>query len=114
METEDRDFRIERMDTAIRIAYTLLFFLVNRLLGMLLALIVFFELAYTLITTLPPSERIRAFANQLVAYTYRVQRYLTHNEPELPFPFSDFPKTLEPTGWPYAHEQAELDPLRGM
>jgi hypothetical protein len=51
-----------------------------------------------LVTTRPPSERVRRFANRVLSYLYHIVRYLTYNEPELPFPFSDFPPQLEPIG----------------
>jgi hypothetical protein len=62
---------------------------------LLLTVLVVFELAVTLITRQPPRRKIRDFANQVCAYLYRVTRYLTYNEAEPPFPFTDFPEALE-------------------
>jgi hypothetical protein len=32
-----------------------------------------------------------------VSYSYRIWRYITYNEAQVPFPFSEFPAPLEPT-----------------
>jgi hypothetical protein len=61
-----------------------------------LALIVVFELLFTLITRRPPGTRVRELANRISTYYYRLLRYLTYNESRVPFPFSDFPEPLEP------------------
>jgi hypothetical protein len=45
---------------------------------------------------------VRQFANRLVAYLYRIARYLTYNEGTAPFPFRDLPPELEPPGEPVA------------
>ncbi len=58
----------------------------------------FFALAWTLVTKRPPSERLRHFANRTLSYQYRLFRYLTYNNSERPFPFSDFPPAVEPLG----------------
>jgi len=88
--------RIDRGATGIRIVLTILFALVARVVELLLAVLVVFELAFTLVTQQPPSRKLRDFANQVCAYLYRVARYLTYNEADPPFPFTDFPEALEP------------------
>ena len=60
-----------------------------------LALIVIFALIWALIAQQPPPIRLREFSNRMVSYSYRIWRYLTHNEAQVPFPFSDFPDALE-------------------
>ena len=90
------EIRIERAATGIRILLTLLFALVGRVVELLLTVLVLFELGFALITQQPPSRKIRDFANQVCTYLYRVARYLTYNDAEPPFPFSDFPEALEP------------------
>ena len=54
-----------------------------------------------------PSARLREFANAVIAYQYRLLRYVTYNESTVPFPFSQFPQVLEPTGSP--HEAGDTD-----
>ncbi|HKJ24998.1 MAG TPA: DUF4389 domain-containing protein [Myxococcota bacterium] len=88
--------RIDRGATGIRIVLTVLFALIARVVELLLAVLIVFELALTLVTQQPPRRKIRDFANQVCAYLYRVTRYLTYNEADPPFPFTDFPEALEP------------------
>lgn len=88
--------RIDRAATGIRIALTLLFVVVARVVELLLAVLIIFELGFTLVTQRPPRHKIRDFANQVCTYVYRVTRYLTYNEAAPPFPFTDFPEALEP------------------
>jgi hypothetical protein len=107
---EHDETRIERQDTLMRILYTVIFFFIGRLVLAAIGLVVIFELIYTLVTMSAPNLRVREFGNRAVAYLYRIHRYLTHNEAELPFPFSDFPKELEPSRWPYdISEAADLE-----
>jgi hypothetical protein len=86
---------IERKETGIRILITLSFFIVTEILKWVLGAIVLFELAFALITKRAPSDRLRRFANQTLSYHYRILRYLTYNESDRPFPFSDFPSEVE-------------------
>jgi len=88
--------RIDRAATGVRILLTILFALVVRLVEAVLAVIVIFQLAYTLVTQQPPSPKVRDFANRVVAYLYRVTRFLTYNDAEPPFPFRDLPDPIEP------------------
>jgi hypothetical protein len=39
---------------------------------------------------------VRSFANRTLSYLYAVTRYLTYNQAEVPFPFSDFPREVDP------------------
>ncbi len=89
---------IERGDTGVRILVTLLFCLVLNVVEAVLAVIILFELGYALLTRSEPSERVRGFANRVISYSYRIGRYLTFNAGSPPFPFSEFPDELEPTG----------------
>ncbi|MCP4007205.1 MAG: DUF4389 domain-containing protein [bacterium] len=88
---------IDRVDTVVRIFYTLLFILGLGVLRGGIYVLVAFQLGYTLITQAPPNERIGEVSNRLVAYYYRVLRYLTHNDAIKPFPFTDFPEPVEPS-----------------
>jgi len=88
--------RIDRAATGVRIVLTVLFAIVARVIELLLTVLVLFELVMTLVSQQPPSRKIRDFANQVCTYLYRVTRYLTYNEAEPPFPFTDFPEPIEP------------------
>jgi hypothetical protein len=88
---------IARGSTGIRILLSLLFAVIWGVTESVLALVVVFSLMWTLITRQAPPERLRQLANRLVAYAYRIWRYLTYSEPGVPFPFTEFPDALEPT-----------------
>ncbi|MFQ5930765.1 MAG: DUF4389 domain-containing protein [Acidobacteriota bacterium] len=91
------EIQLERKETAIRILLSLLFWAILEVVKAVLGAIVLFELAFALITKRPPSDRVRQFANRALSYHYRILRYLTYNEPDWPFPFSDFPPQVEPS-----------------
>ncbi len=103
--------RIERRATLVRLLLTLLFYAIAETVGALLSLLVIFELGYTLVTERAPSYSIRRFANQVVAYLYRVYRYVTYNESEPPFPFRDFPAELEPPTEAYGRRDGSVPGL---
>jgi len=93
---EAEETTIERRQTGIRILLALLFLVIFRVTSVVLAVVVVFELLYALITRQPPSDRVRRFANRTLSYLYAVSRYLTYNQAEVPFPFLDFPREVEP------------------
>ena len=90
---------IDRKDTGIRILLTILFALIVGVIDAALGLIILFALLWALITKQPPGVGVRALANRIIAYYYRIGRYLTYNESLVPFPFSDFPEVLEESRW---------------
>ena len=90
---------IERRDTGLRIALTVLFVIVDGVVESLLAVVVLLSLVVALVTQRPPSSRLREFANRALGYRYRIARYLTYNESRIPFPFSEFPEVVEPERW---------------
>ncbi len=90
---------IERRDTGIRILLTILFALIASVVETILSVIVLFTLIWALVTRQAPSNRVRALANRIVTYYYRIGRYVTYNETQVPFPFSDFPESFEESGW---------------
>ncbi len=90
---------VDRGETGIRIALTVLFALITAVLRAALGLIVIFELLWTLVMKQAPSPRLRDFANRIIAYYYRIVRYMTYNESRVPFPFADFPAALEGDAW---------------
>ena len=96
---ESSTAEIDRSETGIRILLTILFAFVRGVVDSLLGVIVLFELLWTLITRQPPSPRLRELANRVVAFEYRIGRYLTYNEGSVPFPFSEFPREIEPSTW---------------
>ncbi len=91
--------KIDRIETGYRIGLTILFWIIARIADAVIGLIVVFSLAIAFITQRPPSSRIRAFANRVVTYHYKLCRYLVYCDVDAPFPFRDFPSVLEPDGW---------------
>ncbi|MBI4644480.1 MAG: DUF4389 domain-containing protein [Deltaproteobacteria bacterium] len=85
---------VTRGQIAMRLLYTLLFVAVFCILKVIVYLTTLFQFVYLFIT-LQHSEPVRAFANKVVTYAYRVWRYITLNENRRPFPFTDFPEAME-------------------
>jgi hypothetical protein len=83
-----------RKQVTIRLLYTLLYVAIFELVKTVVLLITLFEYFFLLVT-LRHNEPARTFANKVATYGYRVMRYLTLNENQRPFPFSDFPKEIE-------------------
>jgi hypothetical protein len=110
---ERPDHDISRFDTGLRILLTALFAVIWGLVEMALGLIVLFGLGWTLVTRKVPPTGLRDVANRLVTYTYRIWRYVTQNEPKVPFPFSEFPVALEPPSNLGADQAAEFRELMG-
>jgi hypothetical protein len=83
-----------RKQVAIRLLYTLLYVAIFELVKTIVLLITLFEYFFLMIT-LRHNEPARNFGNQVATYGYRVMRYLTLNENQRPFPFTDFPAEIE-------------------
>ena len=94
---EARFYIYSRGDTGLCILFTLLFFIVARLVEGMLAVLILFELATVLITQREPSEALRRFANHAISYLVRIGRYITYNDDRAPFPFDEFPAELDLT-----------------
>jgi hypothetical protein len=102
------DTPIERGQTGVRIALTLVFALAAGVVEFALRALIIFSLLYVLVTRRPPSSAVRNASNTLSAYLYRIYRYLTYNEPRAPFPFDDLPGALEAGHWSDDTTEAEL------
>ncbi|HIF01423.1 MAG TPA: DUF4389 domain-containing protein [Planctomycetes bacterium] len=62
-----------------------------RLIEAVLAVVVLYQLVYTLTTEQPPAVRVTRFANRLIRYGFEIGQYLTWNRDDRPFPFNEFP-----------------------
>jgi hypothetical protein len=100
---------LERSETLVRLAFTVLFAVILSIVETLIGVLVIFQLIYSLVTRRDPTLRVRELANSAISYYYQVLRYVTHNESRLPFPFSDFPEPLEATGEPRAENESQAD-----
>jgi D-alanyl-lipoteichoic acid acyltransferase DltB (MBOAT superfamily) len=85
---------LTRGQIAMRLLYTVLFLFVLGIVFLIIKLSIAFQYILLLIT-LKHSEPVRRFTNQLAAYGYRVLRYLTLNDNQRPFPFTEFPQEME-------------------
>ena len=86
---------VARTETGIRILLSLLFMVAVRVVGLVLFVVIVFELLYTLITQRRPGGEVRRFARRALDYAVAALRYLTYNDDDPPFPFADFPRETE-------------------
>lgn len=83
-----------RKKIAVRLLYTILFFIVFEIVKIIIQVCVIFQYVYLLISK-TYNDPVRNFSNKVSVYGYRVLRYVTLNENKKPFPFSNFPKEIE-------------------
>ncbi len=88
---ESDEVRIDRFDTGMRLLFTVLFFVIVRVVETVLLVAVGFELLYALVTEREPSHEVRRFARRALDYLVEIGRYVTYNQTEPPFPFAPFP-----------------------
>jgi len=86
---------LSRSQIACRLAFTLLILPITAICNLLIVLTTLFQFLLLLIT-LKHSEPLRAFANRVISYVYRLWRYISLNSSRRPFPFAEFPAELEP------------------
>ncbi len=85
----------ERKNIIIRLIFTVLFLIVFEIIKLILHLTVFCQFVYSLVTQ-SHNKVLMKFSNKLSTYAYRILRYVTLNENEMPFPFNEFPHDVEP------------------
>jgi hypothetical protein len=95
METIEAGTVLSRKKIAVRFLYTIFFVIVLEILKTIIQLTVLFQYVYLFITTTYSNPVIK-FSNKVSVYAYRVMRYITLNENDRPFPFSDFPQEIDP------------------
>lgn len=98
-----------RKDTAARILPILILWVIARCIHFVLDTIVLFNWAYVLVAAAPPPDSILHGANRLATYLYRIMRYLTYVEAKRPFPFSEFPASMESVAFALQKDQADGD-----
>jgi len=74
----------------LRLLFVILFVFICYVALGLIALVMLFQILYTLITG-KPNEKVLPFSRQLTAYIRDILHYLTYSTEERPFPFSDWP-----------------------
>jgi flagellar basal body-associated protein FliL len=80
----------------IRLLYTILFLVILGIVMVIVKVTVVFQFIY-FFSTRKPNESVRQFSNKISTYGYRIFRYITLNESQRPFPFTDLPPELEPS-----------------
>ena len=83
-----------RKKIAVRLLYTVFFFIIFEILKIIIQVSVLFQYVYLLISK-TYSEPVRNFTNKVSIYAYKVLRYVALNENEKPYPFNDFPQVIE-------------------
>ena len=79
----------------IRLLYTILFLVILGIVMVIVKVVVVFQFIY-FFSTRKSNESVRQFSNKISTYGYRIFRYVTLNESQRPFPFTNFPPELEP------------------
>jgi predicted membrane protein len=92
---EELSYETSRKQIAIRFLFTILFLIVFEIVKTIIQVAVLFQYIYLFITK-KHSEPVRNFSNKVTTYGYKVLRYLTLNENLKPFPFTEFPKEVDP------------------
>ncbi len=87
---------VSRKQIGIRLLYTILFLIILGIMLVIVKLAVVFQFIY-LFGTRKSNESVRQFSNKISNYLYHITRYITMNENQRPFPFTDFPSELEPS-----------------
>jgi hypothetical protein len=82
---------VDRVETFIRILYTLLFFLILRVIEAATGVIVLFQLVFALITNRTPNPAVSDFARRIIEYGYQIAYYVSYNRERPPFPFDELP-----------------------
>ena len=87
---------VSRKQIGIRLLYTILFLVILGIVMVIVKVTVVFQFIY-FFSTRKPNESVRQFSNKISTYGYRIFRYITLNESQRPFPFTDLPPELEPS-----------------
>ncbi|MCW7755108.1 DUF4389 domain-containing protein [Desulfobotulus sp. H1] len=89
-----KGFFAARKDMAIRLLYTVFFFIVLEFLKTIQIFLSCVQYVWVLIT-LKHLEPLRTLTDRLAVLSYRILRYISLNENRKPFPFSEFPEAVD-------------------
>lgn len=89
-------------EIGIRLIYSLLFLIIFALVETIVQITVLFQFIHLFLVR-RENDAVRDATNKLSTYAYKVLRYLTMNDHQRPFPFTDWPEALE------APEEKEID-----
>ena len=96
IQTEKEQSVVSGKQISIRLLYTILFLVILGIVIVIVKVAVIFQFIY-FFSTRKPNESVRQFSNKISTYGYRIFRYITLNESQRPFPFTDLPPELEPS-----------------
>ena len=94
IQTEKKQSVVSGKQIGIRLLYTILFLVILGIVIVMVKIAVIFQFIY-FFTTQKPNESVRQFSNKISTYGYRIFRYITLNENQRPFPFTDLPPEME-------------------
>ena len=87
--------KLSLREIGIRLLYSLLFLIIFAIVETIVQITVLFQFIH-LFFIRRENDAVRNATNKLSTYAYKVLRYLTMNEHQRPFPFTDWPEALEP------------------
>ena len=83
-----------RKSIAVRLLFSLLFFVIFELLKIIVMFSTLFQFIYLFLAG-TYSQPLRRFCNKLSSYAYRVLRFVTLNDNSKPFPFAEFSREMD-------------------
>ncbi|MGS2717084.1 DUF4389 domain-containing protein [Eionea flava] len=81
----------------LRGLFMLMFVVIACVASYVMLVLVIIQFVFALITG-SSEERLQAFGGQLSQYLYQILRFITYNDEQKPFPFSDWPNDSSATG----------------
>ncbi len=96
--SSDQSVGVEELsfqEVGIRLIYSLLFLIIFALVETIVQITVLFQFIHLFLVR-RENDAVRDATNKLSTYAYKVLRYLTMNDHQCPFPFTDWPDALEP------------------
>jgi len=86
---EETSENLKKISTWKRIAFILIFVVIIGVVRTLLWVVVLLQIVSALLTG-SPNQNVLGFGQKLSAYIYHILLFLTFNNDEVPFPFSDW------------------------
>ena len=79
-----------RRETIIRLLFVILFAIIYSVTKIVLATLVILQFGFKLITC-ETNSKLRAFSKSVNKYIFQLLQFVTFNQDEKPFPFSEWP-----------------------
>jgi len=91
MTNEDLKERLQDKVSWTRVLYMVLFAIIYNIAEIVLVVVVVAQLVFKFVTG-SPNDQLLVFGGQLSRYFYDIFRFLTFNQEQMPFPFSEWPQ----------------------